>query len=223
MFNNIFIAKIVSIFILIICASGFYPRFTCIPHWWVTYSFCNSSLIIDGGDQVGNIMTFLLIPVFLMDKRKNHFIFKPYEFNFYKNTILYFSILLIKIQTIVIYFHSAVGKFKVTEWYDGTALYYWFNNVIFGMPKYLNNFVNVIFKNPVLLTLLTWSVLFIELFIVFSIIHKSNILKKSALFLGLIFHFFIIIFHGLTSFFFPMASILLLSLSKINSIKNKNE
>ena len=45
------IAKYISIFVLILIIIGIYPRYTCIFHWWVTFSFFNTSFAIDGGDQ----------------------------------------------------------------------------------------------------------------------------------------------------------------------------
>jgi antimicrobial peptide system SdpB family protein len=222
-FNNIFIAKIVSIFILIICASGFYPRYLCLLHWWVTFSFCNSSYIIDGGDQIASITSFLIIPICLIDNRKNHFQVSKTQNNFYSNTITYFSFLLIQAQTVVIYLHSGIGKFKSKEWVDGTALYYWFNNSLFGMPDYLVLPLNYFFKFPIFVTYFTWSIILIELFIAFAILQSSLKYKKIALFLGVFLHFFIVLIHGLSSFYFSMASILIISLySKNNNFRWTN-
>ncbi|MEF9479282.1 hypothetical protein OWR28_17450 [Chryseobacterium sp. 1B4] len=71
-FNNLFIVKWLAIVILLITISGYFQKITCILHWWITFSFFHSSAIIDGGDQIGSILTLLLIPICLFDNRKNH-------------------------------------------------------------------------------------------------------------------------------------------------------
>lgn len=209
--DNLDLAKIISISILIIVILGIYPRFTCIPHWWITHSFVSSSTVIDGGDQISSIIALLLIPICLFDKRKWHWSTKFYNHNFYEKTIAFFFYLLISIQVSVIYFHAAVGKFEVSEWVQGTAVYYWFTHPLFGANSLIEPILEPILKSPFLLTCITWSVMILELFLAFCIFFKLKI-RIFALILGLIFHFFIIIIHGLVSFYFAMASSLILYL-----------
>jgi len=56
-----------SVIALIIIASGWRPRVTALPHWWITFSLQNSAITIDGGDQIAAVLTFLLIPLALTD------------------------------------------------------------------------------------------------------------------------------------------------------------
>ena len=214
-FKNLEIARIISVAILLFVATGFYPRYTSFLHFWVSFSYTSCVQIIDGGDQIMTILTFLLIPICLANPSKSHW--KPYKTsNFYSNTISYYGFLLIKIQAFIIYFHAAVGKFVVPEWINGTAIYYWFSDPVFGANKHFKPILFWIFKKPLLTFYLNWSVLFLELFISFAIFYPNYRIKKLALILGLIFHFFIVIIHGLTSFYFSMASLLILSLWAIN-------
>jgi antimicrobial peptide system SdpB family protein len=212
------LGKYFAIFVLVIVTAGFFPRLTCIPHWYISFCFSNSTNVIDGGDQITSIISLFLIPIFIFDKRTNHFNATLNKASFYKNVIFYNSFLLIRFQAVIIYFHAAVGKINTTEWLDGTAIYYWFSNSLFGMPSYLESILDLILKNPIGVVLLTWGVIFLELFIVFAIIQPVKSYKNLALALGIIFHFLIIIFHSLTSFFFPMTSLLILSLC---SFENK--
>ena len=58
--------------ILLLVISGVYPRFTAPLQFWIAYSIFNSSIVVDGGDQVTLVATFLLLPMCLTDPRKNH-------------------------------------------------------------------------------------------------------------------------------------------------------
>jgi len=213
--QNTQLAKLISIAILFFVIIGLYPRFTCILHFWVTYSFLSCAHIADGGDQIAAIISFLLIPLCLINSNRWHWQINKTR-SFYSNTIAFYTILLIKLQAIVIYFHSSVGKFPVVEWVDGSAIYYWFNDPVFGLKKSLVPLFDVILKNAIFTFYANWAVMFLELFIVFAVISSSKKIKKYALIMGLIFHLFIVLVHGLFSFYFSMASLLILSLYSQN-------
>lgn len=85
------LAKYISILILFSVSIGIYPRLTCIFHWWITYSFATSAYIIDGGDQIASILTFLLIPICLLDRRKWHWSKNYYKHNFLEKNIAFFT------------------------------------------------------------------------------------------------------------------------------------
>jgi antimicrobial peptide system SdpB family protein len=207
------IAKYISIFVLILIIIGIYPRYTCIFHWWVTFSFFNTSFAIDGGDQINNILTLLLIPICITDNRKSHWKkSNSINISFLKKSIVYFTFIIIEIQVSFLYFQASVGKFKVIEWVNGTAIYYWFTNQSFGMNDLFYPFIMPLLKNPFSLTYITWSVLLLEL-ILFScmFIHNKKV-KRFAWYLGITFHLGIIFIHGLISFFFSMLGALTLYL-----------
>src|SRR5207248_6980165 len=64
------IARVVSIAILAVVLSGFSPRWTCIPHWYINFSLAASMSLANGGDKVTQVATMLLIPVCLGDDRR---------------------------------------------------------------------------------------------------------------------------------------------------------
>lgn len=216
--GDFYIAKLISIFVLIIVITGIYPRFTCILHWWVTYSFFITSFAVDGGDQINNILTFLLIPICITDNRKNHWKNEKLKNGEISKIIAFYGYLLIEIQVAFLYFQAVVGKFGVNEWLNGTAVYYWFTNVNFGMNSTLYPFIIPILKNPFGVLLITWSVLLLEFFLFTSVFIKNQKIKKLAWVTGILFHLGIIIIHGLVSFFFSMLGALTLYLMA----KNKN-
>ena len=217
-FDNLENGVIFSILLLIPVIIGYFPRYTCIMHWFVSYSFLNTSTVIDGGDQVASIITFLLIPICIFDGRKWHWSIEEKEKSFIAKTVATFAFLLLTFQISIIYFFSAVGKFKVSEWINGTAIYYWLTHPLFGAVEYFNPLINIILKNPILTAFLNWSVLILELAIAVSIFWINNNHKRYLLRIAILFHFFIALFLGIVSFSITMiACLVLLLISKNNN------
>ena len=219
--NNIFGLKLFSILILILVISGWRPRITGILHWWVSYTFFTMSDIIDGGDQINAILCFILIPITLMDNRKNHWNFydeassvSPYK-NIFGNTLISMA----GVQMSYLYFQSLVEKLKIDQWVDGTSLYYWLTHNIFGAPEWIKIVILPFLQNSVTLLLITWTVLLIEL-LLFSAIFMSKSRKIKILIIGISFHLCIALIHGLISFFFSMSAGLLLYLLPSDRIYN---
>lgn len=213
---NLWISKIISICVLVIIIVGVYPKYTCIMHWWITYSFASSAYFVDGGDQIASIITLLLIPILLFDKRKNHFQIQNFVVSDKAKIISFVCMTLLQIQIAIIYFHSGVAKLSVNEWVDGTAIYYWFTEPHFGMRSSLTFLFRPIWENPFLLTIVTWGVIFFEI-LLFSALFMRHNLKNNFLVLGILFHFLIFIIHGLFSFFLVMICCLFLFLYPIET------
>ena len=218
--DNLVVGKAISIIILLGVISGWRPMITGIFHTWVMYSFANSATILDGGDHIGLILSMLLLPVTLTDTRKWHWAKISAEIQ--KNTlygirnlIALSSLFAIKIQVSIIYLNSAAAKLKVEEWIDGTAIYYWFNHPVFGSPKWLDFIIEPILLNGTTLFILSWGTILFE-FLLFAGIVMDRKFKKYFLISGVLFHFGIFIIHGLASFFFTMASCLIIYFTPIS-------
>lgn len=210
--------RYLAIFLLLLVISGYFIKVTSLLHWWISISFFLSSSVIDGGDQIASILSFLLIPICLTDERKNHWdSIEPYSKP--KNIIGIVAINLIRLQVAIIYFHAAVGKFDILEWRNGTAIYYWFNHSFFGMPRYLANPMNYLMSNKWVVSILTYSVLIGEITL-FLCLTASKKVRKLIFPFAILFHFLIIIYHGIFSFFFSIVGGLIIYLIPINSSLN---
>lgn len=215
--NHLFFAKFLSVIILLSVIIGLLPRITCFLHWWISYSFAAGSFIFDGGDQIAEILALLLIPILVTDdsffqwNKKN----KIRSFGYYKNFHVFAWLLIVQIQMCVLYFHSSIGKFSLTEWGNGTAVYYWFTDPDVGMPNYLIPFLLPLIKSSWGVMLISWGTLVIEFMLFLSFFIRKPGFNRSVLLLGILFHFSIGMVHGLWSFFFAMAGGLILYLSPI--------
>lgn len=214
--ENLELARWLSIVLLLFVISGWQPRITGPLHWWVSFSFASSCVIVDGGDQVTAILTLLLLPICLTDGRKWHWQQSPVKVlsntrNKTSGFIATSSLWVIKLQVAVIYFIAATAKLSVPEWSNGTALYYWFLHPIFGFSEWLQPLFLGILVQPIGVTLLTWGVLILEI-ILFAGFFMAVKHRKKLLVIGLLFHFGIVVVHGLFSFFFAMSAALILYL-----------
>ncbi|MFY0526552.1 sporulation-delaying protein SdpB family protein [Archangium gephyra] len=209
--------RCVALVILLIAASGYRPRYLGILHWWVTFSFQANATLIEGGDQLSAILTFLLIPVTLTDGRKWHWSSpadvkaRAGEPGPSRRFIAWWCFALIRLQVAGVYFHAALGKCEVPQWVDGTALYYWLLHPLFGAPEWLVPFVRSIVLNRVLVALLGWGVIALEFALAAGLLAKTKY-RKLLLAGGVLLHLGIILVHGLVSFGLVMFAALLLYL-----------
>jgi antimicrobial peptide system SdpB family protein len=202
--------KIAACLILVLVIIGWRPRFTCIPHWLISTWFLNSALDFDGGDQITSNLTLLLIPICLIDNRRSHWQHRFYGVDeAYKNVFQNISLLVIRLQMALIYLHAAVGKFVVEDWINGSAIYYWSFHPIFGMGEIERKLATPLFQQPVLLFGLTWSVMILEL-VLFAGLLMDRKWYKGLFYAGVLFHIFIVLIHGLFSFFIAMTGGLVL-------------
>lgn len=211
--GNVSFAYYTSIFILIFVISGYLPQITGILHWWVSYSYLASGIILEGGDQIIAIITLLLIPVTLTDRRLNHWSKTVVPGNQYVKFFIWSVYGMIILQVAVIYFHSAVAKFSVDEWLNGTATYYWFTHNTFGVPYSIKPFMAKLMSNRFMVITTTWGAILFELILAGWIFMKRNTYNWKLLFIaGIFFHLFIALIFGLASFGITMTGALVLYL-----------
>jgi antimicrobial peptide system SdpB family protein len=217
------IAKIISMIVLFLVIIGYKPKFTGVFHWYVTFSFSNSVVLVNGGDQIAAILTLLLIPVTLFDNRTWHW--EPWNVDKesiklkMKSIISYSSIVVIRIQMSIIYFMAGVSKLAVDEWADGTAIYYWFNHSSIGLVDWQYKILEPILVNSFTIMTLTWGAILIEILLACAIFMNSN-WKKFMYAFGIMFHLSIALFMGLISFSMIMIAGLTIYLLPIDKFMN---
>lgn len=210
-FTNIKIPYILTLIILMLVMLGFYPRYLSILHWWATYSTFYTMFIIEGGDQISVIITLLLSPICFLDKRRFGWtkLPSPPLINKYLLHFSYTTFIVIQIQLCILYLNAGVSKLSVSEWLDGTAVYYWFNNNIFGAPEYIRFLLGGLFTNNLTVSVIDWSVIILEIMLFVSFFLEQKF-KYILFFLAFIFHFFIFLIHGLGTFWISITGCLIL-------------
>lgn len=217
--SHLDLGRWISVAILLVVIAGWRPRVTGVLHWWVAYSFAVSCMLVEGGDQIVANLALLLIPVTLTDSRGWHWQAPTAICTALRgritSDIAWSAIIVVRVQIAVVYLHAAVGKLKVQEWTNGTALYYWFSHSVFGGPKWLQPIVDPIVTNAIGVTTLTWSVIALELLLAGGLFVERRY-RPLLLYLALIFHVGILFVHGLASFSIGMAGALVLYLRPVD-------
>jgi antimicrobial peptide system SdpB family protein len=215
------VARWLSVGILLIVASGWRPRWTAIPHWWITFSFQVSASIPDGGDQLSSILTLLLVPVALTDGRRWHWLIpggdahgNPHR-EILKRIAAQMAFLVVRLQVAYVYFDSAVTKFRVEEWANGTAMYYWLLHSSFGVPHWMRGPAHLLTTHALSVALLTWGIVLFELCLAISPLLPPRA-RWFLLRAGIAFHCTIAILMGLISFSLVMIAALLLFLQPVD-------
>lgn len=193
-----------SVVLLLMVVSGWRPRVTAMPHAWIAYSLQVSPTLPDGGEQIGMIAAFILLPVALTDPRRWHWCEPPsvqgddpvQQAALVTANVPYG---VFRIQMAVLYFHAAVGKFMVAEWADGTAGYYWLLHPNFGAAEPMRLIVEPIAGSPVGVVAITWGTLLIELSLAAGIVASQRV-RWVLLAVGVMFHGSIALVMGLWSF-----------------------
>lgn len=209
--EHLIAAQIISIVILLFVISGFYPFLTAILHWWVALSYKNSSMFINGGDTIAGVITLLLIPICLFDKRRNHWQKSIDQHTPLASIWCYVAFITLHLQISFIYFDACISKLVIPEWKSGTAIWYYSYYSVFQYIKI--PFMLEILSNSIICFTLTYSVLILEFLLAISIFQKGVAKYKLILFIiGILFHLIISIEIGILNFAFTMFGVLILLL-----------
>lgn len=230
------LARVVAVFSLLLVASGWRPRLTGILHWWVSFSFAASCVVVDGGDQVTAVLALLLLPVTLTDPRPWHWSPAPAgragagrdagrggppesgagarrasAGGGVAAAIARSALAVARLQVAVIYLTAAVSKLGVAEWRNGTAVYYWFLHPVFGVSGWRRDLLEPLLGDPLAVTALTWGAVGFEMLLAMALVMEPA--RRGALLVpGLLFHSAIAAVHGLFSFSLAMCAALVLYL-----------
>ncbi|MFC4077208.1 sporulation-delaying protein SdpB family protein [Salinithrix halophila] len=212
------IVRWLAIVCLIVVATGWRPRITGMIHWWISYSVQVSAIELDGGEQVAAVLTLLILPIVLTDRRKWHWE-KGEEKGLYSDRSIYSrivalsSLMAIRVQVAILYFHSSVAKMFEHTWINGTAVYYFLQDPMLG----LNSFFLYLSK-PILtsaaVVVPTWGTLILQLFL-FGALFAPKRYWKYFFIAALLLHEVIAVMLGLISFSIAMIAALILYLRPI--------
>lgn len=223
-FDSAMIPYFISLFVLILVVTGIYPRIMCLIQSWVSYSIYHTMLVTDGGDQINIILTFLLIPICVLDSRNNGWkvnINRDLTLNTLLSHNASLALIFIQIQMAILYLNAGVSKLFATDWLNGTAVYYWFNDPTFGAPAFLHTCFSFLFQNDYSVTIINWSVILLELFLFVGLFLQQK--YKYLLFvLAFVFHFLIFAIHGLPSFGLSMTAGLILFYFQLDKTVQEN-
>ncbi|MCU0626381.1 MAG: hypothetical protein MUF21_07850 [Gemmatimonadaceae bacterium] len=214
----------VAVALAAVVASGWRPRITAVPHWWLSWSLIASGLVVDGGDHAAAVLTFLLIPITITDPRRWHWEDAPDApadtRHIVRSLVARSSLVVTRVQVCGIYFHAAAGKLLVESWRDGTAAYYWLLDPQFGAPGYLRPLVRTIVQHPLGVAAITWGAIALEFALAAALISAPR-WRRPLMLAGLAFHTAIAVVNGLPSFALAMSAALVLYLGGVSKARDR--
>lgn len=195
----------------LVIAAGVLPFLTAIPLVLMLLALSSVSAAPDGGDQLAAILGLLLLPVSLADWRVHWWSSRRLAVGVRaRSLVANAGLVLVKVQVSVVYFVACVGKFGSAEWAEGTALFYWVRNKVFGAPVVLRAAVDWVTSIPLFVASLTWGALVLEFLLAISLLLPLWFRMRALLPVALLFHLGIWLILGISSFAVVMWAALLL-------------
>jgi antimicrobial peptide system SdpB family protein len=192
-------ARWILVAALLVAAVGYRPRWTAIPQLWAIYSIAVSITVPDGGESVGLIMSLLILPILLTDNRTWQWSPPSKPLHQSAHAIAYAAFWAVRLQLAYIYLDTAISKFGVADWANGTAEYYFLRDNMFGVAKPWDGLLLTLSKYPLIVVGMTWGALVVELLIAVCIL-GSDRWRRVGLALDILLHGSIILLMGLWSF-----------------------
>jgi antimicrobial peptide system SdpB family protein len=214
------LARLIAVVLLLVVASGWRPRYTALVHWWLCFSYQLTGSTMEGGDQAAAVLTLLLLPIAFTDPRRWHWQPAPAPSvptgwwgsgQAFAGLVALSAALVIRLQVSGIYFHSSIAKLLVPEWQDGTAMYYWLSNPVFGAPSGLRGVLMPLMRHGNFLAAMTWGPIIVEIFLFMGLVASRSV-RRVLLPLGVGLHLGILLLMGLFTFSITMFGALILYL-----------
>jgi antimicrobial peptide system SdpB family protein len=200
-------AQVIAIMILSAVAAGLWPRWLYVPHWYVAFSVATRLVVPDGGDEVAQILTLLLIPICLGDDRWCHWTRPSRPMSPVWHGSAFAATLLLRCQVAIIYFDAALSKLAFPAWRSGRAVPILLNDPQFGLPPELRGLIERFLVPAPMSAAITWTVLAIELSVGASMLLGIRA-RRVGFVLGVCLHAAIMAAMGLFSFGLIMISLL---------------
>lgn len=197
-----------AVAVLIVTAAGWRPRWTCLPHWYVTFSLAVSMTLPNGGDLVAQILTLLLVPMCLADDRHWQWRRPPAPLTPAWRGAAYAAALTVRIQTAIIYSVAAATKVVESTWRHGTAVYSVLHDSNYGLPPVVLHHVGGLVGTVPIVAAVTWAVPLLEVGIAVAVLGTMR-MRRVGLMLAVLLHGAIILVMGLFSFGLIMITLLL--------------
>lgn len=201
---------VVAVAVLVAVIIGFCPRWTCVPHWYVTVSLSASMTVPNGGDAAGRIATMLLVLMCLGDGRRWHWRPGRDPYPPAWGGSAYAAHLVLRLQVALIYLAAVGTKLAVPSWRDGTYLAEIFHHPYYGPSAALRSVLGPALEQRPIVAALTWGTLVIELAIAASLFAGPRV-RRCGLALAIALHGLIIVLIGLVSFGLTMIALVTLA------------
>lgn len=200
--------RLLAIATLLVVLSGYRPRWTCLPHWYVTFSLAVSMPLANGGDRAAAIGAMLFVPLCLGDGRTWHWSAPVAPLPMRWRGGSFAALWCLRGQLSLIYLTAATHKVLDPAWSRGDALYMVAFDAQFGFPLPIRDFLGPLLASSGLIATSTWGVVALQYLIAVAILAGGKG-RKPAVGCGIALHVAIGLLLGLPGFGTVMIALLL--------------
>ncbi|WP_165436425.1 sporulation-delaying protein SdpB family protein [Amycolatopsis suaedae] len=203
---NLLVCRVIALVVLTLVALGYRPRWTCVPHWYVTYSLSVTMALPDAGEQVIRILTLLLIPICLADDRRWQWRRPARPLPAAWRGRAYAAQLFVRVLGVTIYAEASLSKLAVPAWRDGTAGYYWLVHQHYGSALAVQPPLGTVLHDRIGVSVVTWGALAVELTLALCLFGSGRV-RRTGWALAVSMHGAIALLMGFTTFAMTMAGL----------------
>ncbi|GGN15732.1 hypothetical protein GCM10011609_65460 [Lentzea pudingi] len=207
--NGLLSSRIIAVVVLVVTASGYRPRWTCVPHWYVAFSLAASASISNGGDRTAHIAALLLIPICLGDGRRWQWQPATGPLSPEWRGRAFAALLVLRLQIFVIYVTALAAKLGDPLWRQGSAMYVVAHDRHYGVPEQMRILVEPGLNSFPAVAVATWTVIAVQAVLALAILVGAKA-RKVVLLLGLSLHAGIGLLMNLPAFGLAMAGLLVI-------------
>ncbi|MDH6118945.1 sporulation-delaying protein SdpB family protein [Kitasatospora sp. GAS204B] len=201
-------SRLIAIAVLVLVVSGYRPRWTCAPHWFVTWSLSVSMTMPSGAEEAALAGTMLMMPFLLGDTRIWHWTRPSEPLAPVWAGSSYAAWWAIRCQIAIIYFTAGISKLCTAQWRSGHAMYTVLVDPFYGLPPGIRQALGPLLASESAIRLLTWGALAIELAIAAAALSPRRA-RRTAFCLAVLLHGGIMVAMGLVSFGLVMIALVL--------------
>ncbi|RKT54653.1 HTTM domain-containing protein [Saccharothrix australiensis] len=193
------VGRIAAVAVLLVVASGYRPRWTCVPHWYVTAGLAMTMPMANGGDKIAQIATMLLVPLCLGDDRVWQWgpVVRPLAANW--RGVAFAALVVLRGQLCLVYAYAGLSKLGDPLWRQGSAMSVVFADPYFGLAREVHDLVAPALSWYWPMALLGWSVIAAQLVIAVAVLGGPRA-RALAFALGLCLHLGIALLMNLPLF-----------------------
>lgn len=197
------LARGIAIAVLLAAASGFRPRWTCVPHWYVALSIGTDAGPTNGGEFVAEAVTLLLLAPCLADGRTWQWARPAAPPSPRLRGTAAAAMLTLRWQLALIYAEAAIAKALYPSWRDGLALRAVVLDPLYGVPGPARSWAGALTGSTAIGTAAGYAVVLAELAVVCCLLGPRR-LRRPGLLLACLLHLGIAVFMGLITFSLTM-------------------
>lgn len=207
-------SRILTVVVLVAVLVGFRPKWTCVPHWYVAFSFAAAIPVSNGGDSIAQIATMLLVPLCLGDDRAWQWT-RPARplMSSWRGSVLA-AHLAIRVQICLIYAGAVTSKLMDAPWRHGGAMYLAAHHPQYGAPVSLREMLAPALNSYWFVAAASWSVMALQVLTAVLIFGRRKH-RLAVLVLGSGLHLGIMFLMGLMSFGMVMIALLIIGSASV--------